>query len=423
MDAIHILGGKKLCGQVRVQGSKNAALPILAAAVLVPGISVIDNCPKIADVYSMIELLQSIGCFAAWEGHTLIIDASCVKDNRLPMEHVTKMRSSIMLMGAMLGRTKEILIDYPGGCVIGERPIDMHIDAMRQMGILFSCKDNKLSASAKQLHGAQITLPFASVGATENVLLAAALAEGTTTLKNAAREPEIAALCGFLKSAGARIAGIGGGTLQITGAISLQEAYYAIPSDRIVAGTYLLACAGCGGSVGLEGADPAQLAAVCGCIKEMGGSLAYDGKAVHMEMKGRPKALPYVKTEVYPGFPTDLQSPLLTVLTVADGKSIVEETIFENRFRTVEALAAMGADIKLCGRKAEITGKDSLHAGRVTACELRGGAALVLAGLMAQGATQVGHKEYIDRGYEDICRDFSTLGAQIKTVQEPKAPG
>lgn len=417
MDTIHIFGGKRLCGQTNVQGSKNAALPILAATVLVPGISVIENCPKIADVYSMIKLLQSIGCFVVWEDHTLIIDALHVKENRLPVEHVTKMRSSIMLMGAMLGRTREVMIDYPGGCVIGERPIDMHLEAMRHMGIVFEHDNNKLRAYARQVKGAVIALPFASVGATENVILAAALADGTTILENAAREPEITALCEYLTRAGAHIEGIGTKRLQITGVPALREAYYTIPPDRVVTGTYLLACAGCGGEIELAHARADHLKAVCDVIRQMGGVLECGERAMKMEMPGRPRALPYIETAVYPGFPTDLQSPLMSVLTVAEGVSTIEEVIFENRFRIAKELAAMGAAISVTGQRAVITGRPALNGAYVAAEELRGGAALVIAGLMAQGVTDVGNKEFIDRGYEDICRDFRNLGADIHVFQ------
>lgn len=413
MDTIHIFGGKRLCGQTKIQGSKNAALPILAATVLIPGISVIENCPKIADVYSMIRLLQSVGCFATWEDHTVIIDASHVKENRLPAEHVTKMRSSIMLMGAMLGRTNEIVIDYPGGCIIGERPINLHIEALQRLGAVFETKDCKLKAHADRLKGTLITLPFASVGATENVILAAVLAEGVTILKNAAKEPEIAALCEFLKGAGARIEGIGTDILQIKGVRSLREGYYVVPSDRIVAGTYLLACAGCGGRVTLTDVNTSHLTTVCSLLEQMGARLQYGENDILMEMQERPKALSYVRTEVYPGFPTDLQSPLMTVLTTADGTSMIEEAIFENRFRIVTELTGMGADIRIDGRKAVIVGRPVLYGKNVVAEELRGGAALVLAGMLAQGVTVVGNRSFIDRGYENICQDFKNLGAGI----------
>lgn len=413
MDTIHIFGGEKLCGQTNIQGSKNAALPILAATLLVPGISVIENCPDIADVASMIKLLQSVGCLVVREEHTIIVDASHVKENRLPAEHVTKMRSSIMLMGAMLGRTKEIVIDYPGGCVIGERPIDMHIEALRHLGIVFEKEDSKLRAYADTIEGSMLTLPFASVGATENVILAAVLAEGVTLLRNAAKEPEIIALCEFLNGAGAKISGIGTDILEIIGVSGLREGYYVVPSDRIVAGTYLFACAGCGGKIELCNVDIEHMHAVCESLSRMGAVLEYDEKNIRMEMKERPKTLPYVQTAVYPGFPTDLQSPLMTVLAVAEGTSVIEEAIFENRFRIVKELQAMGADIQTVGQYAKICGRECLYGRNVVAEELRGGAALVLAGLVAQGVTTVGNRTFIDRGYEDICQDLKNLGAKI----------
>lgn len=413
MDTIHILGGRALCGQTKIQGSKNAALPILAASVLIPGISVIENCPKIADVYSMIKLLQSVGCLVVWEDHTVIVDASHVRENRLPAEHVTKMRSSIMLMGAVLGRMQEIVIDYPGGCVIGERPIDLHIKALQQMGIVFESKEKKLRAHTRRLQGAAITLPFASVGATENVVLAAVLADGVTTLENAAEEPEITALCEFLKSAGAHIEGIGTKVLTIYGVTELREGYCSVPSDRIVAGTYLLACAGCGGRIRLTDVYVSHLQSVCSVLEKTGASLQYGETDIMMEMSGRPRALPYMKTAVYPGFPTDLQSPLMAVMAVADGESIIEEAIFEDRFRIAKELNSMGADIRVDGDKAYITGRPALRGRNVVAEELRGGAALVLAGLLAQGVTIVGNRSFIDRGYENICLDFNNLGAGI----------
>ncbi|MBQ8591206.1 MAG: UDP-N-acetylglucosamine 1-carboxyvinyltransferase [Lachnospiraceae bacterium] len=413
MDSIHIFGGERLCGQTNIQGSKNAALPILAATLLVPGISVIENCPDIADVASMIKLLQSVGCLVMREEHTVIVDASCIKENRLPAEHVTKMRSSIMLMGAMLGRTKEIVIDYPGGCVIGERPIDMHLEALAHMGILFEKEEHKLRAHADRIKGTVLSLPFASVGATENVILAAVLAEGDTILYNAAKEPEIIALCEFLKSAGAKIMGIGTDTLHIIGVCRLHEGYCVVPSDRIVAGTYMFACAGCGGNIELDNVRTDQLHAVYDCLTQVGAVIEYSDNTIFMKMQERPKPVPYVRTAVYPGFPTDLQSPFMTVLAVADGTSVIEEAIFENRFRIVKELVAMGADIQAKGQYAYICGKVCLYGRHVVAEELRGGAALVLAGLIAQGVTVVGNRKFIDRGYEDICQDLKNLGARI----------
>ena len=413
MGTIHIFGGKKLCGQTTIQGSKNAVLPILAATLLIPGISVIENCPDITDVSLMIKLLQSVGCLVVREEHTVIVDASHIKGIKLPAEYVTKMRSSIMLMGSMLGRLREVFIDYPGGCVIGERPIDMHIHALRHLGIDFEKEENRLWAHTEKIIGNDVVLPFASVGATENVILAAVLAEGVTVLKNAAKEPEIIALCEFLNGAGAEIKGIGTDTIEITGVLDLQEGYYAVPSDRIVAGTYLLACAGCGGEIQLNHVNTTHLQSVYACLEKMGAVLEYDEHSIQMRMHQRLRMVPYVQTAVYPGFPTDLQSPLMAVLSIAEGTGIIEEAIFENRFHVVKELQAMGADIQTVGPYAKICGVECLHGKNVVAEELRGGAALVVAGLLAHGVTTVENRMFIDRGYEDICLDLKNLGAGI----------
>ena len=413
MDSIHIYGGNLLKGETRVQGSKNAVLPILAATLLIRGTCVIKNCPRIADVYHMQNLLQELGCMVHWAGSTVKVDAAQVNDNRMSGESVTRMRSSIMLLGAMLGRMGEAVMSYPGGCVIGKRPIDIHLLALRNMGVEITEEEQMFTARALHLQGTQLSLPFPSVGATENVLLAAVLAEGTTVLENAAKEPEIEALCGFLTMAGADISGTGSSRLVIRGVKELHEVKYTVPADRIVAGTYLTAAMAAGGSIFLEQAPAGHLAALFKAVKEMGGSITINKEGIGIDILHRLKSLPYLKTEVYDGFPTDLQSPMMAVMALAEGQSVIEENIFENRFRVVGDLGKMGADIEIVKNKAYIRGVEKLSGCTVEAEELRGGAALVVAGLAAEGRTVIKNRHFIERGYENICRDLRDLGADI----------
>ena len=413
MDSIHIYGGNFLRGETKIQGSKNAVLPILAGSLLVKGTCVIRNCPRIADVYHMQNLLQELGCYVTWAGNTVTVNAAHVNDNRMSGESVTRMRSSIMLLGAMLGRLGEVVMAYPGGCVIGRRPIDIHLSALREMGVEIAEQDQLFTARVGRLKGMDHMLPFPSVGATENVILAAVLAEGTTVLRNAAKEPEIAALCEFLIEAGADIEGAGSDRLVIKGVEELHETKYTVPADRIVAGTYLTAALAAGGSIFLEQAPAEQLGALLNMVQEMGGSVTINKEGIGIDVIHRLKAVPHLKTEVYDGFPTDLQSPAMAAMSVAEGKSMIEENIFENRFRIVSDLTKMGADIEVVKNKAYINGVEKLKSATVEAEELRGGAALVVAGLAAEGKTIIKNRHFIERGYEDICRDMRNLGADI----------
>lgn len=413
MDSIYIYGGNFLRGETRIQGSKNAVLPILAASLLVKGTCVIKNCPRIADVYHMQNLLQELGCLVSWAGNTVTVNAFHVNDNRMNGESVTRMRSSVMLLGAMLGRLGEVTMAYPGGCVIGRRPIDIHLQALRKMGVEIEEQEQLFTAKAKELKGADLELPFPSVGATENVILASVTAKGTAVLRNAAKEPEIEALCGFLKEAGADIENRADGSLVIQGVEELHEAKYTVPADRIVAGTYLAAVLAAGGSVFLENAPVKQLEALLAVAEEMGSCVTVNEEGIGIDVIHRLRAVPYLKTEVYPGFPTDLQSPLMAGLAVAQGQSLIEESIFENRFRIVGDLQRMGADIEIVKNKAYINGVDVLKGTEVEAEELRGGAALVVAGLAAEGKSVVKNRHFIERGYENICKDLRNLGADI----------
>lgn len=417
MDSIHIKGGVALQGKVRIQGSKNAALPILAATLLTKEISYIRNCPRIADVYLMISLLGSLGCNVSWEDGGIRVDAGNVCEGEMPAEAITGMRSSLCLLGAMLGRCGEIVMEYPGGCIIGERPIDIHLAALAQMGVEFKEEQGRLYAKASGLHGADIELPLASVGATENILLAAVAARGDTVIKGAAREPEITALCEYLECCGALIEGIGTSKLTVHGGISLHGGDFRIPSDRIVAGTYLFGCIATGGTVLLEDAPAEQMEAAVQLAEQMGSKCDYTQEGIYVQSPKRPILPHCVRTAPYPEFPTDLQSMALAVMTVGEGECMIEETIFENRFRVVEPLRNMGADIEeIDSKRVLVRGVDRLIGQNVEARELRGGAALVLAGLVAEGRTKVIGCSYIYRGYENICRDLRELGARIISV-------
>lgn len=417
MDSILIHGGVALQGKVRIQGSKNAALPILAATLLTKETSFIRNCPKIADVYGMMNLLKSLGCTVCREEKGIRINSKRICCGEMPAEAVKGMRSSLCLLGALLGRCGEIVMEYPGGCVIGERPIDLHLKALEKMGVEFSEEDGRIHGIARKLHGACIRLPFVSVGATENVLMAAVMAEGETIIEGAAKEPEVVALCEYLRCCGAVIEGEGTERIRICGGKALHGADYRVPADRIVAGTYLFATVATGGEAFLEEAPVRQMDDILYAAEQMGTSCSITDGGIYIQAPGRPMLLEKVCTEPYPGFPTDLQSAVLVANTVGDGNCLIEETIFENRFRVVEPLNRMGADITVLDeRHVLIKGVHKLYGKQVEAKELRGGAALVLAGLMAQGETRVSGCRFIERGYENICKDLRELGARITGV-------
>lgn len=413
MNAIHISGGVTLQGEVEIQGSKNAVLPILAATILIKGSCVIRNCPQISDVACMMKLLHSVGCEVLRCGKDIIVNALHIYENRLPEERVNKMRSSVILMGALLSRTGEVQLDYQGGCVIGDRPLDIHMDALRHLGVQIKENGRTIYASATQLRGNHMKLRFPSVGATQNAILAAVLAQGITLIENSAREPEIIALCSFLKKAGANIHGEGTDTLVIEGVSELYPVEYDVDSDRIVAGTYLFSAVAVGSDIVLKGAPTGYMKAAIETARKMGSEITEYEAALRIRRTGRLKALPYLETAVYPGFPTDLQSILLVALSVADGTSVIRENIFNKRFGVAAELNHMGAAIETEGENAFIKGNRRLNGAHVIAEDLRGGAVLVLAGLCATGDTFVSNIGYIEWGYEDICRDYRKLGADI----------
>ena len=410
MSTIHIIGGNKLEGKIFVQGSKNAALPILAASLLTEGIHVFENCPQITDVTEMLEILRELGAMVWTEQKKLFVKVPDKLNSQIDQKHVISMRSSVMLLGVLLSRNGAVCMEYPGGCVIGKRPIDMHIEALEQLGCKFEHGKNQLCAKVNRLLGADITLRFPSVGATENVILAAVKAKGITIIRGAAREPEIVYLCDFLKKCGAKIDGAGTDCIQIEGVLQLKACQYKMPADRIVSGTYMMCALATKGSILLENAPINELLAVQNVLKKMGAVVEVYGKKIMVSYQ-KPLQAVDVETNVYPGFPTDLQSPMMVLFSQAKGIGRIKETIYENRFRIVSELKKMGADMQQDSEEVWVQGPKTLYGETVVAKELRGNAALVMAGLIAKGETTVLDCQYVKRGYEDICRDLRSLGA------------
>lgn len=417
VERIEVEGGERLLGEVVIHGSKNAVLPIMAAAVLNKGMTVIHNCPVIADVEYMSDILRNIGCLVTRDGDTIAIDAYNI-DNTEPKESLfTKLRASVLLMGTLLGRCGEAVIPYPGGCKIGMRPIDLHILALKTLGADVKELDYGISARRIKLSGNVITFSKRSVGATQNAVLAAVYAEGTTIIKNAATEPEVTSLLKCLNGMGAKISGIGTDTVKITGVKSLHDVVYEVESDRIVAGTYVFAAAITGGNVALRKAPFDRMRSTVYRALQLGCGVRQYKDTLVIEGSTRIKPIDYVRTRTYPGFPTDMQSQLMSVLALADGKSVIREEIFENRFTAVKELVSMGADIRIENNTAVVTGVTALKGTTVTASDLRQGAALVIAGLAADGRTIILNSAYINRGYVDICKDLKGLGAKIRWLK------
>jgi UDP-N-acetylglucosamine 1-carboxyvinyltransferase len=414
MKEYRIRGQNPINGTIGAAGAKNAALPILAAVVLCKGESVIHNCPHIADINLSAEILRGLGCSAEFEKNCLRVDSRQILTAKMPTDLVCKMRSSVLFMGAMLGRMGEVIIAGPGGCNIGARPIDMHLDGLRKMGVKITEENGLIHAKVKKLRGASIILREISVGATENLMLAAALAEGETILTNAAREPEIVDLARFLNSAGAQVFGAGTSTVRITGVSELKGATHRIMPDRIVTGTFALAAAMTGGDITLTGINNADIKPTIAALLAMGCKI--NEKPGSLRVRAPRILRPvHITTEAHPGFPTDMQAPFVAALALAKGTSIIEERIFEARAAHAAELIRMGAHITLTTdeRVFIIKGKKHLTAARVHAGDLRGGAALILAGLAAYGTTIVVDPGYVERGYERLTECLISLGAEI----------
>jgi UDP-N-acetylglucosamine 1-carboxyvinyltransferase len=414
LDKLVIEGGRPLQGTVRIEGAKNAALPILAASILAEGPVKIDNVPDLLDIHVMLDILREIGMKASLNGRLAAVDATNVNTSEIPEALMSRMRSSIFLMGPLLARFGEVTIYQPGGCAIGERKIDLHLNGLKTLGAAVTETENKIVCQAKRLKGADIVLDFPSVGATENLMMAAVTAEGITTISNAAREPEIADLQLFLNRMGAKIIGAGTDTITIEGVRKLTSCEHRIISDRIVTGTLMVAAAATRGNITLEGVVPGHLASVIHALRRAGVQIAIDDDIMNVIGVGRPRAVERIVTSPYPSFPTDLQAQMMVLLALADGLSVVKETVFEGRFKHVKELSAMGADIRVDLNSAFIRGVPRLYGAAVEATDLRAGAALVIAGLAAAGRTVVEHIHHIDRGYESIETTFRRLGARIE---------
>lgn len=412
-----IEGKRRLCGQIDVQGSKNSVLPILAATLLIEGKSVIHNCPRISDVDAAVSILSDFGCVIERSLNTVTIDASSVSNCHVSEFLMHRMRSSILFLGPVLSRFKKAEFSSPGGCEIGLRPIDLHLSSLKLLGAEVCEKSGTVFCSAENgLKANRIHLSFPSVGATENILLASVLAKGTTVLSNAAREPEITDLANFLNKAGARIIGAGESTVIIVGAQKLHSVEHTVIPDRIVASTYMFCAAVTGGEIEINNCVPTHLEAVFPVLEEAGCVIKRKNDSVFLKAPERLSRIKTVRTMPYPGFPTDLQSPVTALLSVADGTSVVTENIFENRYKYISELNRLGANIRVEGRTAIIDGVDSLAGANVRATDLRGGFALVIAALSAQGKTQISNIFHIDRGYEKPEKVLSSLGANIKRI-------
>jgi len=418
MSRIEIIGGEQLKGELKIQGSKNAALPIIAATILNKGITILKNCPKILDVYHMVNILEELGCIITWEQNTLMVNSKKTSISCLPEDSVSKMRSSVLFLGAILGRFHEVTIAYPGGCSIGKRPINYHLDAIKRMNVeqeFLGENEDIIHCYTDKITGNDIFFERSTVGATQNVILTAVLSEGITKIYNAAKEPEVEELCKYLIRAGAKIYGEGTSYIEVEGVKELHDVEFTLSPDRIVAGTYMAAVAATQGDVVFHHAPSQHLEATIDVLRKVGCFIEVKGDVIKVGNHARPKPINII-TEPYPAFPTDMQSQLMSILCLAEGKSIIVENIFESRFQNIGELTNMGAQVHIdeSGKIAQITGVNSMHGAQLYAHDLRGGAALVISALAAEGSSVIQCTDYIERGYEDISRDLRLLGAKIK---------
>lgn len=418
MQKLIINGGKRLNGDITVQGAKNAALPLMAAALLCSGETILENCPCISDTYCAMRILNSLGCKAAFSGgtNTAVINCDGLDSSVISDSLMREMRSSIFFMGALLARTGKCTVSLPGGCDIGQRPVDIHIAALKKMGVTVSEEHGCLCCECTGLKGAAVTLSFPSVGATENIMLAAVTAKGITEITNAAREPEITDLADFLNRCGADIKGAGTGTIIIKGRSRLYGCSYRIMPDRICTATYLACTAAAGGEILVKGCIPEHLRPVSSLFEQMGCSVHSYSDRIFLASEKSLKSADIVRTMVYPGFPTDCQAFAMAVMCRAEGTSVFVENIFENRFRHAAELKRMGADIRVEGKVAVVKGVRKLYGAVMEASDLRGGAGLVAAALSAEGKSEISGLNYIDRGYEAIEKAIASLGGDIRRI-------
>ena len=414
MEQFRISGGVKLTGEYELTGAKNAVLPILAATIVTGNESKIKSCPDLSDVQTMFTILRELGCKITHEEDGVIVNTEPINSFSIPEHLMREMRSSVFLMGPMIARCGQVKLSYPGGCEIGLRPIDIHLSALKKLGVTIKESHGFLECTAERLIGSRIILDFPSVGATENVMLAATAAEGETRIINPAKEPEIIDLQNFLNACGADVKGAGTGEIVIQGKKSYHQVEHKVIPDRIEGGTILSAVAITGGNIVLRNAIPEHMSMTLSKFREAGCKITEGNDTVELISSERLKSVDKVKTQPYPGFPTDMQSQFLTAMTVAKGTSVISETIFESRFKHVDELTKMGAKIMVDGRTAIITGVENLTGARVIAKDLRGGASLVIAGLGAEGETIVENICYIDRGYDKFEVALRKIGADIK---------
>lgn len=419
MKKIVVNGARRLDGEISVEGAKNSTLPILAACVLANGVNVIHNCPDLTDVNAAIKILEHLGCRVTREGATVTVDSSSVNRYDIPHSLMKEMRSSIVFMGSIAARTGKVDISMPGGCEIGLRPIDLHLSSVRQLGMdVINDHGHIICENSARLKGARIALSFPSVGATENIMLAACTAKGHTTLINPAREPEISDLADFLNRAGAKIYGAGDSVMEIEGVEKLRGVEHTVIPDRIIATTYMAGAAITYGKVRLKNIIPAHLMPIIPIFEQMGCDIDVRSGELSLISPPRLKGVKNIRTMPYPGFPTDAQAPVMAVTTLASTTSVFVENIFESRYKHVSELIRMGAKIEVNDRVAVVEGVQSLYGVPVESPDLRGGAALVVAALAAHGQTHISSVSHIDRGYPSIEKSFASLGADIKRIDE-----
>lgn len=416
MDKFIIEGGRPLYGEVEIQSAKNAVLPLLAASILTDERVIIHKCPRIRDVLNMIQILGELGCKTTFYEDTLVIDSADAANHEIPSELAKELRSSIFMLGSVVARFGKAKIAYPGGCDIGIRPVDLHLKGLKSLNVKISEEGGYINCSCDRLTGADILLDCPSVGATENIILAAVRGRGTTLIRNAAKEPEIRDLQNFLNRMGAKVAGGGTSTVRIEGVEKLGGVEYTPMSDRIEAGTFLIGAAMCGGEIGLNNACADNIAAVIHKLREISCKISVKNDKIYIKSVGTRKSLRMIETMPYPGFPTDLQAPVTALACISEGSTVVVENLFETRFKHVPELIRMGADITVRGRAAFVRGVPYLRGADVVAGDLRGGAALTLAAASAEGLSTVTDLYHIDRGYSGFEYKLSSLGVRIRRV-------
>lgn len=417
MNILKVQGGKELEGRVKISGAKNSAVALLPATLLCDESVNLLNVPDISDTVALFDILSYLGAKITNLGEeSYKIDVSNIENKPITDEMSNKLRASYYFMGALLGKYKKAVVSYPGGCSIGSRPIDLHLKGFESLGAKIEYEENNIIISAEELKGSNIYLDFASVGATINIMLAAVKADGTTIIDNAAREPEIVNIAMFLNSMGAKITGAGTSTIRIKGVKNMHSSVHEVIPDRIEAGTYIMIGACACKSLVVENIIPEHIEALTQKLIEMGVDLKIEDDSIYISNKNKLKAVK-IKTQVYPGFPTDMQQVMSALMTRAEGKSVIEETIFENRFQNLYELRKMGANIEVSGNKGYIFGPTKLRGKTVNATDLRAGASLVLAALIAEGTTTINNADYILRGYEHITEKLTSLGAKIELTQ------